>query len=397
MNFVFISPNFPQLYSHFVRSLKMKGFNVIGIGDEPYNVLVNELKENLTEYCFVSDMNRLDWMKSTLDYIRNKYGHIDYLESNNEFWLENDAELREYLGIDTGTLPFEMEKIKFKSKMKEYFQKAGVKTARYHMVSSLEESEKFIEEVNYPVFCKPDNGVGAAATYRINNHDDLVHFHNTHPDTQYIMEEFLDGYITSFDGICDSQSNVVVAFHETFPKPIAEVVNEDSDVYYYAEADMSDKFRKMGERVVKSFGIRKRCFHIEFFVLNRLHKGLGKKGDIIALEVNMRSPGGNTPDLLATALDASYYDIYADVILNDKTTVDLSRQHYIAIAVARKDRFHYVHTSQEILNKYGDIVREHDFYPPGIANAMGKEFFFGRFLKLEDALEFQQFIQEKVQ
>ena len=395
MNFVFISPNFPSMYSHFVRSLRNKGVNVLGIGDEPYSTLNQELRENLTEYCYVSNMANLDWMKNTLDYLRNKYGHIDYVESNNEFWLENDAELRAYLGINTSTLPEEMEKIKFKSKMKSYFEKAGVKVARYHLVTTLEASEKFVSKVGYPVFAKPDNGVGANATYRINNHEELVNFHNTHPDTTYIMEEFLEGYITSFDGICDSKSKVVVAFNETFPTPIAEVVNNDMDVYYYAKADMDAKFRKMGEKVVSSFGIRKRCFHIEFFVLTKDRPGLGKKGDIIALEVNMRSPGGYTPDLLATALDASYYDIYADVIVNDSTTVDLNRDHYIAISVARKDRFHYVHSTEEVFAKYTDAIRLHDYYPDGIAKAMGKEFFFGRFKKLEDAMEFQKFIHEK--
>ena len=395
MNFVFISPNFPPLFSHFVRALHQRGFNVLCIGDEPYNALNGELKEYMTEYCYVSDLSRLDWMQSTLDYLASKYGHIDYLESNNEYWLENDAKLREYLRIDSGTLPKDMEKIKFKSKMKEYFQKAGVKTAKYLLVSSLEESEKFVEEVGYPVFCKPDNGVGAAATYRINNHDDLVNFHNTHPNVQYIMEMFLDGYITSFDGICNSKSEVVVCFNETFPKPIAEVVNEDSDVYYYAKAEMPEEFREMGKRVVKSFQIKKRCFHIEFFVLNRDHKGLGKKGEIIALEVNMRCPGGNTPDLLAIALDEDFYRIYADVMMNDFTDAELNRQHYIAMSAARKHRFHYIHSAQEVLDRYGDKIREHEFYPDGIADAMGNEVFFGRFLKLEDALEFQRFVQEK--
>ena len=93
MNFIFISPNFPDIYSHFVKALKERGITVLGIGDTPYDKLNNELKENLTEYCFCSNLANLEWLKNTVSYLKNKYGPIDYLESNNEFWLENDAEL----------------------------------------------------------------------------------------------------------------------------------------------------------------------------------------------------------------------------------------------------------------------------------------------------------------
>ena len=44
---------------------------------------------------------------------------------------------------------------RYKSKMKEYYQKAGIATARYHMVDDLESCRKFINEVGYPVVVKP--------------------------------------------------------------------------------------------------------------------------------------------------------------------------------------------------------------------------------------------------
>ena len=55
MNFVFVSPNFPLNYYHFVVALKKDGVNVLGIGDTPYDNLMEELKEALTEYYFVPD------------------------------------------------------------------------------------------------------------------------------------------------------------------------------------------------------------------------------------------------------------------------------------------------------------------------------------------------------
>ncbi len=395
MNFIFVSPNFPTIYSHFVKALKERGVTVLGIGDTPYDNLNNELKENLTEYCFCSNLANLDWMKNTVSYLKNKYGPIDYLESNNEYWLENDAQLREYADVINGLRPKDMEAIKYKSKMKANFIKAGVKVARYILVDTLENSLKFIEEVGYPVFAKPDNGVGAAATYKINNRDELVNFHNTKPNVIYIMEEFLNGYITSFDGIADDESNVVLVFNETFPTPIAEVVHSQSDVYYYAKMEMPKSFREMGERVVKSFGIRKRCFHIEFFCLLEDKPGLGNKGEIVALEVNMRSPGGNTPDLLSIAFNDSYYEVYGDIIAKNKTDKDLNKKHYIAISVSRRNNLQYLYNDDQIRDIYQKNIVTYGHYSREIAVAMGDRFFFGRFETIDEALKFKDTIWQK--
>ena len=42
MNFIFISPAFPQNYYNFCDRLKRNGFNVLGIGDTPYFELEND-------------------------------------------------------------------------------------------------------------------------------------------------------------------------------------------------------------------------------------------------------------------------------------------------------------------------------------------------------------------
>ena len=395
MNFIFISPNFPEIYSHFIKSLHDRGMTVLGIGDTPFEKLNKECQENLTEYCFCSDMSNLQWMKNTVDYLKSKYGPISYLESNNEFWLESDAQLRAHADVLNGLRPSDMEDIKYKSKMKAKFIKAGCKVARYILVDTLENSEKFIEKVGYPVFTKPDNGVGAAATYKINNHDELVNFHNTKPNAVYIMEEFIPGYIASFDGVCNDESDVVVCFNEIFPIPVAEIVNDHKEFYYFAHVDMPKDFEEMGRRVVKTFGIKKRCFHIEFFVLTEDRKGLGKKGDVIALEVNMRSPGGNTPDLLTLALDASYYDIYADVIVSNTTTVDINKKHYVSASVSRQNKNTYKVSDSEILAEYADNIKYHGTYPPEIAVAMGDRFFYGRFDTNEEAIAFADKVLDK--
>ena len=59
-NFVFISPNFPLTYWKFCRELKNNGMRVLGIGDSPYDDLIQELKDSLHEYYKVSSLENND-------------------------------------------------------------------------------------------------------------------------------------------------------------------------------------------------------------------------------------------------------------------------------------------------------------------------------------------------
>ena len=394
MNFVFISANFPKIYSHFVKALNDKGVTVLAIGDEPYDNLVDELKNNVQEYCYVSNLSNIEWMKNTLDYLENKYGQIDYIESNNEFWLFNDSIYREYKHVPNGFYPSDMEKIKYKSKMKEYFSKAGVKTARYVLANDIEEVKRFATIVGYPLFVKPDNGVGASHSHKIKDESDLEFFFKTKDNTTYIVEEYINGTIITFDGICDDESNPLLIFNEVFPIPVADVVNDNLDDFYYASTKMDESFKEMGVNTVKSFGIKKRCFHIEFFKLNEDKEGLAKKGEIIGLEVNMRPPGGDTPDLLSIAMNGNFYEEYANIIVDNKINKEYLFDD-IAISVSRKNRYKYVSTVDEILNKYKDNIIRHGYYDKAIADCMGDEFYFAKFNDVKDALSFKDFVMAK--
>ena len=117
MNLVFISPNFPTYYWNFCKSLRERGVTVLGIGDAPYDDLVNETKESLVEYYRVNNLQNYDEVYRAMGFFIGKYGRIDYIESQNEFWLELEAQLREDFNIHHGLRPKELEVMKFKSKM----------------------------------------------------------------------------------------------------------------------------------------------------------------------------------------------------------------------------------------------------------------------------------------
>ena len=147
-NVIFISPNFPTNYWQFCRELKNNGMNVLGVGDAPYDELSGELRDSLSEYYRVGSLENYGEVYRAVAYFIFKHGRIDWLESNNEYWLERDAKLRTDFHITSGFQDSDIPRIKFKSGMKAFYQQAGIPTARYHLVDDEKGCLAFVKEVD---------------------------------------------------------------------------------------------------------------------------------------------------------------------------------------------------------------------------------------------------------
>jgi hypothetical protein len=396
MNFVFISPVFPLNYFHFCEALKRNGCNVLGIGDTPYHELSDEVKNSLTEYYKVNSLENYDEVFRAVAFFSFKYGKIDRLESNNEYWLRSDARLRTDFNIN-GVKLKDVESFISKSHMKDFYIKAGVPVARYKFLTNLEDDLKYIEDVlGYPVVVKPDVGVGALATYRIKNKNDLIEFYKRGYNVPYIMEEYIEGDIISFDGIVDENSNVVFSDNEVFPPSIMDIVNENLELAYYVNKEVPKNVFEIGQKVLKAFNIKSRYFHLEFFKLTKEKKGLGKSGDIVALEVNMRPPGGYTPDMINFGQSVNTYQIYADIICyNEIRNVKLDYPKYYCMYVSRRDQYQYVYDRELILDKFNNNIVMHQRMSDALESAMGNEFFIGKFESFDEMLAFKAMVLAK--
>ena len=63
MNYIVISPYYPQNFQQFTIELANKGITVLGIGQEPYEQLDEPLRNSLTEYFRVENLENLDEVK----------------------------------------------------------------------------------------------------------------------------------------------------------------------------------------------------------------------------------------------------------------------------------------------------------------------------------------------
>ena len=395
-NFILISPHFPQTYYQFAKALKINGFRVLGVGDASFFEISPELRNNLDEYYCCYDMENYENEKHAVGHFRNKYGIIDYLESNNEYWLERDSWLRNDFNIPNGVRPDELKYWQHKSLMKELYKKAGAKTADYTLVSDKENLLKFIDKVGYPVFIKPDIGVGASGDFKIENSEDVDEFFNKKESwITYICEQFVTGNIVSFDGICDQDGNVVFCASNIFPPSVSDVVKEGKDLFYYTVKEVPEDLKEIGQKVIKAFNVKKRFFHLEFFRLTKNVAGVGKKNDLVALETNMRPAGGFTPDLINFSQSVNSYQIYADVMAFNENRQDMTMPKYFAACASRRDWVSYKNDDNAILFKYHNNICNSGRYPDVLSGAMGNRFFMAKFDTLKEVEEFQEFCEAR--
>ena len=389
-NFVFISPNFPESYWHFCYELKQNGLRVLGIGDCPYDDLKQELRDSLHEYYKVSSLENYDEVFKAVAFFTFKYGKIDWLESNNEYWLMRDAKLRTEFNITTGFKDSDMDRIKLKSGMKAYYAKAGLPTARYHLVQGYDDAYEFAHMVGYPVVVKPDNGVGANNTYRLKNDDDLQYFIATKDENIYIMEEFVKGHVETYDAIIDADGNPVFESGNVTPHSLMDVVNNNEDSLYYIVNYLTPEILDAGKRTVEAFGVRSRFVHLEFFVMDDDQEGLGKKGDVIGLEVNMCPAGGFTPDMYNFAYDTDVYKIWADMIaFNGSTKPPYQKRQYCAF-VGRRDNKDYVMDHNAVVARYGHCMKMYNRIPDALSACMANIMYLCNFDTYEQMQEFYQ-------
>ncbi|RRD92957.1 carbamoyl phosphate synthase large subunit [Clostridiales bacterium COT073_COT-073] len=309
MNFIVISPNYPQNFQEFSVSLARKGFTVLGIGNESYDELSDKVKSSLRDYYKVSDLHNLDEVKRGVAFLFHKYGVIDRIESQNEYWMALDAELRTQFNVP-GLKMNDLFKTRKKSEMKKLFEKAGVPVVPGYLVKERADIRQGVAELSLPLIAKPDTGVGAAATYKLETDQDVADFENQFdPGTPYFLEPFITGDIVTYDGLLDQSGNIVFESGMMYSATPLELLTKEKDIAYFVTKDIDPELKGLGEKIIREFKMAERFFHIEFF--------RRADGSYITIEYNNRPPGSYAVDMYNYAYSRSLFDDYADMVNGD--------------------------------------------------------------------------------
>ena len=387
MNYLLVSPNFPISQEFFAKELKEKGINVLGVGSESYDSLSQTLKDNLVEYFRVNDLEDYEEVFRAVAFLTYKHGKIDRIESNNEYWLELDARLREDFNV-YGVKPKQLEFTKYKSKMKTMFKEAGARVAKGYAANNKEELNGILKKLELPLIAKPDNGVGSANTYKLLTQRDVEEFINEwNEKVSYFFEEFVEnGVLCTYDGLINQHGDIVFETSFIYTQPTLDLVNNGLDYANIIEPNIDPKLKELGQRIVYKFGMRERFFHIEFFRL--------PDGEYIALEYNNRIAGGTCIDLYNYSYNISLYEIYADVVL-DKKIKDIVTNKY-TLSLSRRNRYQYKNSLEDIKAKYSYSIRMITTVPEVFSAAMGNTIIIISVENKEQITEVMNYVHEKI-
>ena len=132
-------------------------------------------------------------------------------------------------------------------------------------------------------------------------------------------------------------------------------------------------------------GAGARFFHIEFFET--------APGLYVALEVNMRPPGGFTTDMFNFASDIDVYNLWAQVMMHGLAPLTYQRKYHCCYA-SRRNRYSYRYSHEEVMVRYSAFMVQTVSVPGVFSSALGDYGYIFRSPDMEQIEEIVQFIQE---
>jgi hypothetical protein len=114
----------------------------------------------------------------------------------------------------------------------------------------------------------------------------------------------------------------------------------------------------------------------------------------VALEVNIRPPGGYTTDMFNYACDVDIYRAWAELLVHNRTDLNYERSYHCCYA-SRKTRQRYEHSHEDILSRYGAWMVQIESVPGVFSSALGDIGYIFRSRRLDEILEIVDFIHQK--
>ena len=393
MNFIFISPNYPPSYWQFCQRLRESGATVLGIGDAPYFELSEALRNCLTEYYYLNSLHDYEQVYRAVAFFIFKYGRIDWLDSNNGYWTEQDARLRSDFNIRSGPGLDGASAWTGRGEMLARLREAGLPVLRCCAASSAEQVRAFLGQVGgYPIVGKPD--AAWTTTEKLDSDSELDAFFMGKPGGTYLFEEWLPGEVVSYDAVTDSAGEPLFESTTVWPHSIANLARSHGDMAYFTCAEIPEELRELGRREVKALNARSRLVHLRFLHVAKYRPGAQYGGEYLALDANLRPADGFLSDMMNFAHSTDIYRIWADMVLHDRRLLPESAGRHWCAYAGRRDHHPYRHSHEEILARYGFRMALCERVPENMPRMMGDQMYIIHAYSEQEVREFISFVQE---
>jgi hypothetical protein len=266
--------------------------------------------------------------------------------------------------------------------MKAIFKELDMPVARGERVTDSGRASELAVELGYPLILKPDEGVGAGGIFRVETENELKS-RLAELETDYLIEEFIEGDIVTYDGLTDYDGNILFENSLIYGDGVLDYVL-GKDTFFYVSRQVPEPVRSAGRKLVPRFGIRRKFFHFEFFKTGELYR---------PIEINCRPPGGAILDMMNYSVDDDLYRVYADMITGGRAHARSQKKYYCCY-IGRKDR-DYAHGHDEIVSSFGHCLVEHGLNPEVYRQAMGTERYILRAPVEADIFNMAEYILKK--
>lgn len=368
MHLLYLSPGFPPTAWHFCAALRERGVRVSGIGDEPLEP-GSAARLVLDDYVCEPRMEDYASLKQAVAGIVARNGAFDRVESNVEWWLEADAQLRADFGVQ-GLQPDELRMQRSKYAMAQLFTQSGIPYPAIIRANDAHAVRSFAVEHGFPLVFKPDIGAGAVNTFSVANDEELGAA-LAHPLDNHVVQPFVRGDIVTYDGLTDREGRILFATSHVYDVGIMQLrqaTGHDGaghDGHYYSLRTVPPALARLGERAVRAFDVRERFFHIEFFAC--------PDGSYVALEMNLRPPGGYTTELMNYAAGIDVYALWADVVTGHPAQNFRYHAAYHTAHAGRRRERHYRLSDAELRRELGDTLVAVEPVVASSADTMGDD------------------------
>ncbi len=363
MNVLMFSPGFPAEMPHFTRGLARVGARVLGLGDQPVEMLPESARHSLSDYLRVRNLfdeaGVVEEVKQWASRVR-----IDRVECLWEPGMILAARLREALSLPGMTVE---ETIPFRDKgrMKQLLDSAGIRTPRHRRASTATEVRAGVEQIGFPVCVKPIAGAGSADTYRVGDQEELEDvLERTAHVPEVSVEEFIEGEEFTFDTICSGGN---IHYHNVAwyrPRPLIgrteEWISPQTISLRAIEAPQVAPGIEMGLQVHKALGFRTGFTHMEWF--------LKEDGEAVFGEIGARPPGARSVDIMNYASDVDVYTGWAEAVCHGRFSQEVERKYNAAVIFKRaqgQGHIRHIEGLEPLLRDLGPAVVCVDLLPVG--------------------------------
>ena len=334
---------------------------MIGIGDQPVDVLPAEARDHLAHYEHVSLANEGAVLAALHGLAQ--HARVDQVECLWEPYMVLAARIRESFDLPGMTV---QETLPFRDKelMKQKLDAAGIRTPHHASASTVQGIWEAAERIGYPLIVKPIAGAGSADTYRVDSTAELT---DVLPMVRHVdvvsVEEFIDAEEFTFDTVCGAGDILFENVSWYRPRPLEARSHEWISPMTIALRDIDDEQyaagRAMGRDVLGALGFRAGFTHMEWY--------RKADGEVVFGEIGARPPGARTVDIMNYATDGDLFRTWAEAMVTG-TSAPLTRRYNAANIFKRAEgsgRITHIEGLDWLLAEYRDNVCVVDLPPIG--------------------------------